>query len=73
MKHTDILCSSFKKSGPQDWNKQANQKEMRKKEKELAVPPSIDLEKISRRSGVIVSAHSLGHPDLLENYLQNEI
>jgi hypothetical protein len=41
---------------------------MRKKEKELAVPPNIDLEKISRRSGVIVSAHSLGRPDLRENY-----
>ena len=52
---------------PHDWNKQATLLQIRRrKEKRMGSLHRKDLEKISRRTGVIVSAHSLGHPVFLE-------
>ena len=51
-----------------DWNKRGHLKKMRKKRRLDSFIKKRPGEKISGRSGVIVCSHSLGHPDLLENY-----
>jgi hypothetical protein len=54
---------------PQDWYKQTNLKKIRKRERRLGSSiKNRPGEKYQGDQRVIVCAHSLGHPDLLENY-----
>ena len=50
---------------PHDWNCKYEEEKKREKRR-MGSLRRIDLEKISRRTGVIVSAHSLGHLVFLE-------
>ena len=57
MQHTDSLQTSYYI---------ANKKKKKKEKRMGGNLPRINLEKISRRTGVNASAHSLGHPVFLE-------